>query len=51
MALVRDINPDTDFDGWLKIKQPTTMEEFYQRANQFLRLEETSLVEGNVSDV
>lgn len=46
MALAQGIHSNTDFERWIKMIQPTIMEEFHRKANQFLRLEEASIIEG-----
>lgn len=44
MALIRGIHPYTDFGEWLSRKPPTTLYRFYNKAVQYLRTEEVTLI-------
>lgn len=50
MALVWAINKETKFGKWVKMKEPNTIEKFYKKADEFLKWEEASVIDGNVVD-
>jgi len=40
MALTMGVDPDSDFGDWLSRKPPLTLDNFYSKASQYLRMEE-----------
>ena len=44
MAVMRGVDPDSEFGDWLAGKPPATLERFYSKAHQFIRREEARWV-------
>ena len=40
MAVMRGVDPNSEFGDWLVGKPPPTLERFYSKAHQFMRREE-----------